>query len=235
MATAGRASASGGNSYSSCWMQQNCLVPFKLFQPLGKGRVIPLRLQSTFSLLNKQIHKRTWQSTRSNANHFLMFGCRAAQFSWVWSVGCFLQFCWCTAFCAVHVEAQHCALPRCCLGRLWPDQAPLASGGIATLCPLILVIRSLQLLHFTSLLAWRNSTKIHWPSTQVALKGTKLGQWCCFKRNMPGLCCMVWSFSSQAVSAAWWATELQLPLHGLSSTSNWGSSENLGWSISLGE
>lgn len=76
MATALRVSASGGNSYTSCWMQQNCLVPFELFQPLGKGKVTPLRLWNSFSLLNKQIHKQTWQSTRSNTKRFLMFGCR---------------------------------------------------------------------------------------------------------------------------------------------------------------
>lgn len=77
MATAVRVNASGGNSYTSCWMQQNYLVPFELFQPLGKGKVTPLRLWSSFSLLNKQIHKQTWQSSRSNTKHFLMFGCRA--------------------------------------------------------------------------------------------------------------------------------------------------------------
>lgn len=77
MATALRVSASGGNSYTSCWMQQNCIVPLKLFQPLGKGKVTPLRLRNSFSLLNKQIHKQTWQSTRSNDKHFLLLGCRA--------------------------------------------------------------------------------------------------------------------------------------------------------------
>lgn len=76
MATALRVSASGGNSYTSCWMQQNCIVPFQLFQPLGKGKVTPLRLWNSFSLLNKQIHKQTWQSTRSNDKQFLI-GCRA--------------------------------------------------------------------------------------------------------------------------------------------------------------
>lgn len=33
--------------------------------------------------------------------------------------------------------------------------------------------------------------KIHWPITQVALKGTKLSQWGSFKHNIPDLCYMV--------------------------------------------
>lgn len=135
MATALRGSASGGDSYTSCWMQQNCLVPFELSQPLGKGKGTPLRLWSSFSLLNKQIHKQTWQSTRSNTKHSLMFGCRACctvklclipwEFSPVLLMHSKLSvlFMWSRTSCPAH------------LGRHCPDWCPWAPGAFAIFCP----------------------------------------------------------------------------------------------------
>lgn len=108
-------------------MQQNYLVPFKLFQPLGKSKVTPLRLRSSFSLLNKQIHKQTWQSTRSNTKYFLMFGCRACctvklgPIPWVFSPVLLMH----SKLSLLFMWRQNIiyTLATCCLGRHWPDSA----------------------------------------------------------------------------------------------------------------
>lgn len=158
-------------------MQQNCLVPFKLFQPLGKGKVIPLRLQSTFSLLNKQIHKQTWQSSRSNAKHFLVFGCRACctvklgLTPWVFPPVLLMH----SKVSVLFMWGQN-IVP--CPGAVWAGigqtSLPWLQEALPKMLPrpvpdpLILVM--VQLLHFTSLQAWRNSTKIHGPSTQSGVK-----------------------------------------------------------------
>lgn len=232
MATALRGSASGGDSYTSCWMQQNCLVPFELSQPLGKGKGTPLRLWSSFSLLNKQIHKQTWQSTRSNTKHSLMFGCRACctvklcLIPWVFSPVLLMHsklsvlFMWSRTSCPAHL-GRHC--PDWCPGLQEPlpraAQANTRSSLLAMMQPPVvsLYTTSMDKLYQNPLAKHTSGVKRGWIGPVMQLQAQQA--WPLLHGlNGPspasGHCLM--SLEAPAAPAS------------LSNTSHWDSSENLG-------